>query len=113
MKNTPLCLVAKDTKTYEFRLTKNGSAVDISGWTVYFTVKLNFNHTDSQAAILKNFTFPSNTNSQNGIGFLDLTSADTDIAIGDYYYDIKFIATDLRETFSRGMMVVVPSIRSN
>ena len=36
---------------------------------------------------------------------------DTNIAIGEYYYDFKFVDGAYRETFLRGKMVIIPSIR--
>lgn len=105
-------LVKKDTKTYEFRLTKNKLPVDISGWYIYFTVKTDWNDADSAAIISKTVLLPSNTESIAGIGYLSLTSVDTDVAIGEYFYDMKFIDTDYRETFQRGRLNIVPSVRN-
>jgi hypothetical protein len=111
MKDMHLQLVQKDTKTYTIRLTKNGVAENISGWKLYFTVKTDFNDADSAALISKDVTFPNNAESIAGIGYLSLTSSETNIAIGEYWYDMKFIATNYRETFLRGQINLVPSIR--
>jgi len=111
MKELNLQLVRKDSKTYEFRLVRNEVPVNISGWSLYFTVKSDFNDVDEEALILKNVLFPTNSESLLGIGYLSLTSAETSIDVGEYYYDMKFIDTNYRETFMRGKLVVVPSIR--
>ncbi len=111
MKDIHLEIVQKDTKTYTIRLTKNGVAQDISGWSLYFTVKSDFNDADSAALISKNVIFPHNTESENGVGYLELTSSETNIAIGQYWYDMKFIDVGYRETFTRGHLCIVPSIR--
>jgi len=111
MKSLNLQIVKKDTKTFTIRLSRNGVAVDISGWYVYFTVKTDFNDLDSSALILKDKQFPSNSESQAGIGYLDLSSSETNIEIGDYYYDMKFIDTGYRETFLRGKLSILPSLR--
>lgn len=111
MKEILLEVVAKDTKTYTLRLKRNDVAVDISGWQLYFTVKSDFNDLDSAAKISKSITFPSNSNSIAGIGFLTLSSTDTDLDVGEYFYDAKFISTDLRTTFMRGKFMILPSIR--
>lgn len=113
MKTVNLCIVKKDTKVYTIVLKQNGVAVNISGWQLYFTVKSDPNDADSSALLSKNVTFPSNTDSQNGIGYLSLTSIDTNIAVGEYYYDAKFIDTDFRQTFLTGKLVIVPSIRTS
>jgi hypothetical protein len=111
MKELNLNLVKKDSKTYEIRLSRNDLPVNISGWTVSFYVKLDFNDLDSAALIAKNYTFPSNSESISGIGYLALTSTETNIAVGEYYYDFKFVDGTYRETFLHGKMVVIPSIR--
>lgn len=111
MREINLQVVAKDTKTYTLRLKRNDVAVDISGWSLYFTAKTDFNNLDSVAKISKNVVFPSNAESEAGIGYLTLTSADTDLDVGEFYYDAKFIDTGLRCTFMRGKLIIVPSIR--
>lgn len=111
MKELNIQLVKKDTKTYTIRLTKNGMAENISGWTLYFTVKADFNDADSAAIISKNTIFPSNAESIAGIGYLSLTSAETDVAIGEYFYDMKFVDVNYRETFLRGQINIIPSVR--
>jgi hypothetical protein len=111
MKNLNLQIVKKDTKTFTIRLTRSGVAVDISGWYLYFTVKSDFNDDDSSALISKNTLFPTNAESQAGIGYLELSSSETNIAMGEYYYDMKFIDTNYRETFLRGKLTILPSIR--
>jgi len=111
MKEINLELVKKDSKTFEFRLTRNGIAQPINGWYVYFTVKSDFNDVDSSALITKSYQFPNNSESTSGIGYLALTQTDTNIAIGEYYYDMKFVDGSYRETFVRGKLTVLPSIR--
>jgi hypothetical protein len=111
MKELNLQLVKKDSKTYEFRLTQNEVPVNISGWYVYLTVKSDFNDLDAAAIITKTVQFPTNSESASGIGYLSLSTTETNVAIGEYYYDFKFVDGAYRETFLRGKMVVVPSIR--
>jgi len=113
MKDINLEIVRKDTKNYRVILKRDGIAVDISGWTVYFTVKNDFNDADSVALISKNYLMPNNSDSQAGIGYLPLSSSDTNIAIGEYVYDMKFINTNYVETFARGKLLIIPSIRIN
>jgi hypothetical protein len=111
MKELNRQIVCKDTKTYTFRLTRNGLPVNISGWYVYFTVKADWNDADSSALISKSYQFPSNSESIGGVGYLALTSADTNITIGEYVYDFKFVDTNYRETFQRGHLNIIPSAR--
>ena len=113
MKSINLQLVKKDTKVWKFVIKKNNLPEDISGWTLYFTVKNDFNDEDSAAIITKNVTFPSNAESQAGIGYLPLTSTDTNVEIGERYYDMKFIDTGYRETFLRGKVNILFTIRDS
>jgi hypothetical protein len=111
MKELNLQLVKKDTKTYTVRLRQNNLPVDISGWYLYFTVKADFNDADSSALISKSVLFPNNSDSENGIGYLSLSSTETNLSIGEYFYDMKFVDTDYRETFLRGKLIILPSVR--
>jgi hypothetical protein len=114
MTETNLEIVKRDTKTYVFTLTRKstGAAIDISGWYCYFTVKEDFNDLDASALISKDVLFPSNAESEAGIGYLTLSSTETNIAIGDYYYDMKFVDTDYRETFMSGKLNIIYSVRT-
>ncbi|GEM_PF-1378789 len=80
--------ISRKTKTtYGLEiLTKNGYVVDLTGGTIYLTVKQNMEDPDTSAVISKDIT-PSLPSS--GIEKIVFTSADTDIS-GNYYYDIKF-----------------------
>jgi hypothetical protein len=111
MKEINLQVVSKDTKTYTIRLKRNGVAVDISGWTLTFTAKVDFNNLDAAAVINKTIIFPTNAESASGIGYLELSSAETTLATGEYFYDGKLIDLDTRCTFLRGKLIIVPSIR--
>jgi len=69
----------------------DGTAKDITGYTLFFTVKKNSNSdivTDSDAIISKTVT--SHSDPTGGITTISLTSTDTTINPGTYFYDIKF-----------------------
>lgn len=112
MREINLEIVKKDTKVYVLNIKRNGVGVDVSGWTLMFTVKTDFNDLDAAALITVNVVFPNNSDSQNGICYLPLTSANTNIAVGEYFYDIKLIDTNFRETFMLGKLSIVPTIRT-
>lgn len=82
-----LTLFSNTTKAYELRFTRNGIPEDITGWTVYFTVKEEENDADNDAVIKKDIT--SHTDPTNGITLIQLTTSDTDRE-GSFRYDIKF-----------------------
>jgi hypothetical protein len=113
MREINLEIVRRDTKNYKLQITQNGVAVDVSGWTIYYTVKTDFNDVDSSALISKNVLIPSNSESMAGITYLALSSSDTALPVGEYFYDIKLIDTGSRVTFMSGKLDIVPSIRAN
>ncbi len=83
-------VVKTDTKTITLSIKDaDDVAIDITGYTVFFTVKTSVNDSDANALISKTTVCPTNTDSTNGIAYIILSSADTTIAIGNFYYDIK------------------------
>jgi hypothetical protein len=112
MNNVELQIVQKDTKTYTINVKRNGVGVSIVGWSIYFTVKTSFEVSDASALISVTVVFPNNAESLVGVGYLPLTSTNTNIAIGTYVYDMKFVDTGYRETFLRGKINIVPSARN-
>lgn len=70
---------------------ENGSAADIRGATILFTVRDSEHDVsdtdDSEALISKDVT--SHSDPTNGVSSIVLTPSDTRIAIGKHYYSIK------------------------
>lgn len=71
---------------------ENGDAVDITGATVYFTVKKKSYYTDAQAEIQKTVTTFDDPTS--GIAYIELSPTDTDIEAGLYMFDIQIKESD-------------------
>jgi len=71
---------------------ENGDAYNLTGKTVFFTVKKTTDHTtdDSGAVITKNIT--THTSASGGITTLELTAAQTNIILGDYKWDLRVYA---------------------
>lgn len=65
----------------------DGDPVDLTGSTLFFTVKEKLSDVDDDAVIEKDVT--SHTNPTGGVTVLALTSTDTDINAGSYYWDIQ------------------------
>lgn len=86
-----LKLFRRSTKVYEIQFRKNGTGTDITGWTIYFTVKENMEDSDAQAVINKEVT--SHTSATTGKTQVDLTASDTDIK-GSYYYSLDYLDSD-------------------
>lgn len=81
--------------------------IDLTGATVYFTVKpaIDADATDVAALIKKDIT--SHTDAANGLTAIALAPTDTDIAPGEYGYDIKLKkATGEQSTVEIGKFIV-------
>lgn len=78
-----------DDKSFKVTIKDGGSVKDITGWTVFFTVKKSLSDTDAEAVISKDIT--SHTDAANGITHIALSNTDTDIGIGLYKADIQVL----------------------
>lgn len=72
--------------TTDYKIT--GIVVDITGYTLYFTVKTNKGDTDEDAIISKDII--SFTDPTNGVANISIDRADTVGLSGIYYYDIVY-----------------------
>lgn len=96
-------VIQTDTKTYKITVTKNGAVEDISGHLLFFTVKTKLTDADVTALISKTVTCPNDADSQAGIGYITLSSSDTNVAFGNYTYDLKYQdGSNLRKTVMSG-----------
>ena len=78
-----------DSREYLLTFTNGeGSAIPITGWKVYFTVKKNYRDDDAVAVIKKDIS--DHYDPENGKTKISLLPVDTDDVVpGDYYYDIQ------------------------
>ncbi|MBA7512328.1 hypothetical protein ES705_04332 [subsurface metagenome] len=77
-----------DSREYLLTFTRDdGSAIDISEWKVYFTVKKNYRDDDIAAVIKKDISV--HYDPVNGKTKISLLPMDTDIVPGNYFYDIQ------------------------
>ena len=65
----------------------DGVAIDISLWTIFFTVKESKDDLDADAVIAKNVT--THSDPTHGISEIALVPADTEDLAGNYFYDIQ------------------------
>lgn len=86
-------------RTLELNVTKDDVVYDITGWTLFFTVKSKICDDDADAVITKTVT--SHSDPTNGVTQVELTHDDTDIDVGTYMYDIKTKDTDGKFSSSR------------
>jgi len=77
-----------DTKSYTLKFRdEDGNAVDITGWTIFFTAKNKIDDVDDDAVIKKTIT--DHTDPTDGETQITLTSTDT-AAVASLVYDIQY-----------------------
>jgi len=106
---TNLFIKRGDTKTYTLYFEDDdGARLDITGWTVFLTVKINVDDLDSAAYIKK--TILSHTNPTNGETQISLTSLDT-ADVGNYIYDIQYRSNvGAIKTVLEGFLVIAKDV---
>ena len=89
--------------SFQFTIKNNGVAVDITGWTVYFSIKRN--RADTTELIEKTIT--NHLNPTLGITVVTLDKEDTQNLSGEYFYDFKVDddSSD-RKIYSEGVFTV-------
>lgn len=106
-----LTVTRGDNATYTLTITDSGGAVDITGYTIYFTVKrkTDARKDDNEALISKNVT--SHTNAVGGITDVVLLNTDTEIDVGSHKFDFQMkSATDAITTLLTGTFRVVDDV---
>lgn len=100
-KNINLKDIEKGT-TFAFYIyvKEDGLTINITGYTVYFTAKEFIGDSDANAKIDKKIT--THVEPLNGKSEIALSSSDTDITAGSYYY-----AIDIKDTAGN----VIPVVR--
>jgi len=99
-----------DDKTWNLNFTDaDGNAIDLTGSTIFFTVKSNKTDQDSDAVISKDQS--SHVDAVNGQTQIVLTNSDTNIKIGNYYYDFQLVdSTGLVTTVLSGIFKIKQDI---
>jgi hypothetical protein len=80
-----------DTFTLPLAFTNEdtGAAINITGYSIYMTLKKSLEDTDAQAALKKTVT--SHTNAAGGLTQIVLSAAETlALPLGDLYFDVKY-----------------------
>jgi len=99
-----------DDKTFNFTFVDgDGDPVDITGWTIFFTVKENESDADDDAKISVDVT--SHTSPTGGLSSLSITDSDTNITPKRYYYDFQIKKADgIIRTLLKGTIQVMTDI---
>ena len=100
-----------DTIAYTFNFQESGgTSYDISNMTLWFTIKTNEDDPDASAVLQDNVTFPADTNSANGIGYLTIAASSTDINPGTYYFDFQLVNGTTVTTLGKGTVSIIQDI---
>lgn len=97
--------------TFELTISfKDGDlAQNITGWTIFFTLKNNIDDADADAVISKDVT--QHTSPTAGVTQILLTAAETTDLNGSYYYDIQYKDTiGVIKTFLYGKITFTKDI---
>jgi hypothetical protein len=87
---TELSIFRGDDKTWTLNFKDVvGNAIDITGATVFFTVKENKADSDNDSLIKKDQS--SHSDPTNGKTTITLTNSDTNIRVGNYHYDFQLV----------------------
>lgn len=93
-----------DDLTLNLAFKDGDDAVDITGWTIYFTLKKNIDNSDEDALIKKE-TEPAGADAIAGLASIALLDTETNDLAGTYDYDIQskddsgLIKTVMKGTF--------------
>ena len=97
---TDITIIRGDDRTLNITITEDGSVLDITGYTLFFTVKSCLTDIDTAALISKDVT--THTNPTLGVTQVVLTNTDTDLTPDTYFYDMQ-LKTDTGSIISTGV----------
>ena len=104
-----LVMLKRSTRAFELIFTKDSVALDITGWTIYFTAKTKMEDPDTEAGINKVITPP---NPKTGKVLIELTADNTDLEPKNYWYAIDYKDDDDNEdTLFSGKLTIRKSVR--
>ena len=102
-------IIRGDTVSLNMTFTDDDNApIDLTGYTIFFTVKKDMNDTDAQAVIAVNTT----TGDATGKVTIDLTSDDTDVTEGAYHYDLQLVKGSIVESTKSDILSVVRDVKN-
>ncbi len=86
-----LSIIKQTDQNITITFTENDSPVDITDYTILFTVKkqCDINKSDDFALIKKTIT--EHIDAEGGKSNIELSNEDTDIDAGNYYWDLRLI----------------------
>lgn len=101
------------TMGYELPFTKDGVAINITTFKIYFTLKTLKEDTDAIAKINKTIT--SHANPINGKALIEFVASDTSDLLGNYYFSIEYKDTSEKygeDTLFEGRITITKNTRT-
>src|SRR5574344_1025687 len=99
-----------DTYNYNINIKNNsGVAIDTTNWDIWFTVR-KYVVSNTITSDLVDIISKKLTGSNTGVTLLSLSSTDTDIPVGNHYYDIQVKNTTGIHSSSTGRFIVEADI---
>lgn len=90
---TDMQVIRRDDVSFDLTFTDvDGDPINLTGATVFFTVKKRATDPDDEAEISKSIT--SFDDPTSGVALLELTTSDTDMSAGRYLFDIQLKTVD-------------------
>ncbi len=105
-------IVRGDTKTFSLVFTDmDNVAIDITGWSLYLTIKENKTDPDDDAKLKKTLAPGDLSDPTSGIQAVTIGAGDTANMLGEYYYDFQAKTADGKVyTIIYGTMTIVEDI---
>jgi len=107
-----ITVIRGDDNTINLTISDSNGAVNITGMTVFFTVKnvSDINKTTANCALIKK-DVTAHTDPTHGITEVVLNSTDTDLSEGTYYWDLQLkTAGGAISSTTRGNFIVTTDV---
>lgn len=105
-----LSIIRQTDNSIKITFTEDDVAVDITGYTILFTLKkeCDINKDDDYALITKEITEHSDPTA--GITYLVLDNEDTDIEAGEYFWDLRLIKDGIITQTQRDTLTIIEGV---
>jgi len=100
------------TMGYKLPVTKDGIAIDITTFKIYFTLKYLKEDDDADAKINKTITI--HTDPAAGVALIEFSASDTSDLLGNYYWSISYKDTSEKygeDVLFEGRMTITKNTR--
>lgn len=107
LQDTELCAIRGDSKAYLFTFKEVNEPLDLTGYTLTFTLKEQKYAPDNEAVIQKQLYI---RDAEQGTAQLELTADEMNLELLSYWYDVQIEKAGEVKTALRGMLHVTYDI---